>query len=179
MDTALNFSELAGRHSGISIGVGLSYEEAARVCLDRHHGSPVIVKIRDNIAESEASAEWLVADEALKHAWANEIDTTEAGAYGLALAAIELTRGLVAIRRAETRTGADYYIDVPGGDPDDLEMAIRLEVSGTSDGNTSVIENRLKQKLEQANQGSSNLPAIATVIGFSQLRIVIADLVES
>jgi len=176
MNTALQFSDLATRHSGVSSGIGLSYEEAARVCLDRHHASPVTVKIRDNVSESEAEAEWTSADAALKNAWANEIDTTEAGAYGLALAAVELTRGLVAIRRAETRTGADYYIDVPGADPDDLETAIRLEVSGTSDGNTGVIESRLKQKLEQTSQGNSNLPAIATVVGFSQLRIVIADL---
>ena len=80
------------------------------------------------------------------------------------------------MRRAETRTGADYYVDLPGAEADDLETAIRLEVSGTSGGNTSVIESRLKQKLEQASNGDSNLPAIATVVGFSELRIVIADL---
>lgn len=176
MNPALQFSDLAARHSGVSSGIGLGYEEAARVCLDRHHASPATLKIRDNVAESEANAEWAATDAALKNAWANEIDTTEAGAYGLALAAVELTRGLVAIRRAETRTGADYYIDVPGAQSDDLETAIRLEVSGTSEGSASVIESRLKQKLEQTNKGESNLPAIATVVGFSQLRIVIADL---
>jgi hypothetical protein len=176
MNPTLQFSDLATRHSGVSSGIGLCYDEAARVCLDRHHASPVTVKIRDNVSESEADAAWLPPDDGLKSAWANEIDTTEAGAYGLALAAVELSRGLVAIRRAETRTGADYYIDVPGAEPDDLETAIRLEVSGTSDGNSSVIESRLKQKLEQTSKGQSNLPAIATVIGFSQLRIVIADL---
>ena len=176
MNPALQFSDLATRHGGVSSGIGLSYDEAARVCLDRHHTSPATVKIRDNLSESEADAGWASADDALKNAWANEIDTTEAGAYGLALAAVELTRGLVAVRRAETRTGADYYIDLPGAEADDLETAIRLEVSGTSGGNSSVIESRLKQKLEQASNGDSNLPAIATVVGFSELRIVIADL---
>lgn len=133
MNPALQFSDLATRHGGVSSGIGLFYDEAARVCLDRHHTSPATVKIRDNLSESEADAAWASADDALKNAWANEIDTTEAGAYGLALAAVELTRGLVAVRRAETRTGADYYIDLPGAEPDDLETAIRLEVCATVD----------------------------------------------
>ena len=176
MNPTLPFANLAARHGGISDGVGMSYEEAARVCLDRHHTSPTAFGIRDNASESAAVVVWSTAGAHLLNAWANEIDATEAGAYALALATVELTRGLVAVRRAETRTGADYYIDVPGAVPEDLESAIRLEVSGTSEGGVAVIENRLKQKLDQAGKGDSNLPAMAVVVGFAQSRIVSADL---
>ena len=65
------------------------------------------------------------------NAHANEIDATEAGAYGVSLAAVEAISGLVAVRRAETLTGADWYIAPQGTDADDLESCIRLEVSGT------------------------------------------------
>jgi hypothetical protein len=41
--------------------------------------------------------EWQATDERLRSAWGNEIETTEAGAYACALAAVELTDGLVAI----------------------------------------------------------------------------------
>jgi hypothetical protein len=55
-----------------------------------------------------------IPDARVGRAHANEIDATEIGAYGLSLAAIEAVVGLVAIRRAETLTGADWYI-APAG----------------------------------------------------------------
>jgi len=61
----------------------------------------------------------------------------------------------------------------------DLEASYRLEVSGTDEGNETTIFARLRQKLEQARKGSSNLPAIASVVGFAALRIASADLVAA
>jgi hypothetical protein len=55
-----------------------------------------------------------IPDARVGRAHANEIDATEIGAYGLSLAAIEAVVGLVAIRRAETLTGTDWYI-APAG----------------------------------------------------------------
>ncbi|MBU0585125.1 MAG: hypothetical protein KKB66_21620 [Alphaproteobacteria bacterium] len=164
------------RHPGVSYGVGLAYEEAARVCLDRDHSSPVTISIRDNANEALAEASWVAAGADLKAAWANDTDATEAGASALALATVELLRGLVAIRRTETRTGADYYLDVPGTLTDDLETAIRLEISGTASAIPKVLIDRLAQKLKQAEKGASNLPAMAVVVGFAQTRILSADL---
>ena len=86
-------------------------------------------------------------------------------------------RGLVAVRRAETRTGADYYVGEPEAGLEDLEASFRLEISGTDEGNESCIISRLREKLTQASKGNSNLPAIASVVGFAALRIVSADLV--
>jgi hypothetical protein len=58
---------------------------------------------------------------------------------------------------------------------EDLERSVRLEVSGTDEGSLSMIKSRLRQKLEQAGRVDSNLPALATVVGFAMLRIESAD----
>ena len=155
----------------------MSFAEAARVCLDRHHASPSSFLVTDNESHEPAIAEWDQSDDRLAGAWANKDEATEFAAYALSLAAIEATRGLVAVRRAETRTGVDYYLDQPGGRPDDLERAFRLEVSGTDDGNEAAIQRRLLEKQNQARKGISNLPAIASVAGFSALRIISVDVV--
>jgi hypothetical protein len=147
--------------------------------LDRHHTSPAAFQLKDNGRIEQANAEWNTADERTKRAWANRDDATRDGAYGLALAAVEIMRGLVAVSRAETGTGADYYLGAPGEVLDDLEASVRLEVSGTDDGGESVINGRVRQKLEQASKGRSNLPAIASVVGFRALQIVSADVEDS
>lgn len=114
----------------------------------------------------DATAKWKPSDNRTKAAWANEIDATEWGAYGFAIAALELSEDLYAIHRAETKTGADYYIAPSGRSYDDLEEALRLEVSGTASAELAVLESRLNIKVKQASSGQSNLPAIAAVVGF-------------
>ena len=167
----LAFHDLALRHPGVTAGLSESYSEAARVCLDRHHLSPVRFAVQNRSEAHEVEARWNASDEQLKRGWANETDATEWGAYGLALAAIELTAGLVAVSRAETRTGADYYLGAGSSAPDDLEALYRLEVSGVDRGAASAITGRLRQKVQQAAAGKSNLPAIAAVVGFAAKRI--------
>jgi hypothetical protein len=171
----LRFLDLDRRHPGLTGSIASAYSEAARVCLDRHHVSPVSLLLSDNDRTRTVKADWQRADKRTTEAWGNKDDATEAGAYALSLAAIEAMRGLVALRRAETLTGADYYLGRPGGRSDDLEAALRLEVSGTDEGNNAVIQARLRLKKGQARQGKSNLPAVASVVGFAALRILTED----
>jgi hypothetical protein len=109
---------------------------------------------------------WTPADDRCRAAWANVNVTTEKAAYGCAVAACELAEGLFAVRRADTGTGADYYVGLPGQGIDDLEGCLRLEVSGVDHGSELAVEQRLKDKLRQARDGRSNLPAMAGVVGF-------------
>ena len=125
-----------------------------------------------------ALAEWAQPDERIKRAWANEIDTTEAGAYACILAAVELANGLVAVHRAHTKTGADYYVTPSGSSLEDLENCIRLEISGLDKGNESSVARRLDEKKEQAAAGASNLPAMAGVVGFKARLIMLEPLGE-
>jgi hypothetical protein len=169
----LPIHDLAERHPGVTRAVSDSYAEAARVCLDRHHISPVdFVLIRGSSVE--VVVDWTATDERTKGAWANETDATEAGAYCIALAAIETTDGLLAVSRSETRTGADYYLGY-SEHLEDLERSCRLEVSGVDAGALSVLQSRLRAKREQAAAGKSSLPAIAAVVGFSAKRVLIGD----
>jgi hypothetical protein len=94
----------------------------------------------------------------------------------VSFAAVESLAGLVAVRRAETLTGADYYVAPIGSDPDDMESCLRMEVSGVGAGNEAIIRARLRQKLRQTEKGRSNLPALAAVIGFRERLIAIAHM---
>lgn len=169
----LPLHNLSDRHSGLTVAIAESYTEAATVCLDRHHSPPVDITIKNSDDNNTATVEWVPPDNRTRGAWANEIDATEAGAYACVLAALELTGGLVAVRRAETKTGADYYVAAPGGGTSDLEDCLRLEVSGVDKGSEAAVMQRLNVKLEQAAAGASNLPAVAGVVGFLARVIVL------
>ncbi len=175
VEEKLRFSDLRERHRGVTEAVGRAYAEAAGVCLDRHHVSPQPFHIVDAPNERRAFAHWAAPDERTKDAWANRDDATEAGAYGLALATVELARGLVAVRRAETLTGSDYYLGTPGEAAHSLKTLFRLEVSGVDSGDEARLAARLNQKIRQADRGNSKLPAIALVIGFRALKALAAD----
>jgi hypothetical protein len=163
------------RHRALTTAVANNYREAASVCLSRHHQPPVQVTLSDDGVESVAEVTWTVPDERTQGAWANTTDTTEAGAYGCVIAGVEELRGLVAVRRAETGTGADYYIGPPGAGQHDLEDCVRLEVSGVDSGDHREIAKRLIEKVRQARDGNSSLPALAGVIGFSSRWLMVRD----
>jgi len=166
------------RHPGLTVHVGGSYTEAASVCLDRHHASPVRIEVTCGTKQTGRTIDFAKPEARTLKAWNNDIDTTEAGAYGVAIAAVEAEEELVAIGRAETQTGADWYVAPRGEQHEDLESCFRLEVSGLDAGSKSDIEARLRQKIEQTHRGKSNLPAIASVVGFKE-RLVLINKVEA
>ena len=159
------------RHSGLTEGLGRSFGEAASVCFSRHHTPPVVVVVNHDMGYESRVVDFTSPDGRTRNAHANEIDATEAGAYGVSLAAVEVIVGLVAVRRAETLTGADWYVAPPGTDAEDLEDCIRLEISGTNLGTSSHLKRLLQEKVDQTDRGLSNLPAMAAVVGFKALEI--------
>jgi hypothetical protein len=167
------------RHRGLTAAVAENYCEAAAVCLSRHHQPPVQVILSDNGAESVASVAWVPPDARTRGAWANTRNTTEDGAYCCVIAGVEELRGLTAVRRAETGTGADYYVGPPGAGEDDLEDCLRLEVSGVDAGDHRHVAVRLLEKVQQARDGNSSLPAIAGVVGFAARLLMIRDVEEA
>jgi hypothetical protein len=167
------------RHTGLTPSLSGAFVEAAYVCLDRHHYSPVEFEITCDSGQEVRVVEFRTPDERTLNAWANDIDTTEAGAYGICLAAVESAEQMVAVRRAETLTGADWYVAPAGTKADDLEQCYRLEVSGVDAGGVPAVDTRLRQKVEQARRGSSSLPAIASVVGFQARAIQIRRVAEN
>lgn len=174
----LPFDKMFERHAGLTEAVASSYLEAARVCLDKHHTSPVEFRLKDDSHESGTLLKWDMTDERTKNAWANIEDATRDGAYAVALASTELSRKLVAVSRAETKTGADYYVAPIESESDDMEDWLRLEVSGTNLDEYQV-QRRLTEKVTQAKSGNSNLPALAAVVGFKVCLISLKSVDES
>ena len=174
-DADLPIHDMDRRHPGLTKPIAASNLEAASVCLDRHHRPPQRFDM-ETPTRSTATVDWQQPSGRVKKAWANETDATEAGACAIVLAAVELSKGLVAVGRAETLTGADYYVAPQGSMPGDLEDCLRLEVSGVDSGSNTVVGRRLKNKLAQARRGLSDLPAIAGVAGFRARLVLLADL---
>lgn len=175
----LPLRNLHERHRALTISIAGTYEEAASVCLQRHHAPPVDVTLADNGSRSSASVNWVSPDQRTRDAWNNETDATRDGAYGCVIAGVEVLRGLYAVRRAETGTGADYYIGPPGSGVNDLEECLRLEVSGVDHGDEKEVLKRLSAKVRQARAGNGSLPAVAGVFGFWAKLLTVQDVPES
>lgn len=174
----LPLQDMAQRHPALRASVAEYYLAAACVCLDRHHrpSTDFTVELRPTSEITEVV--WQSPDEDHRAAFANEIDTTEAGAYAAVLAAMELMTGMVALRRAEAGSGVDYYIGPPGAGRDDLEDFVRVEVSGTDRGTPDQIRRRLGAKIAQARRVPSNLPSAAGVVGFRE-QLILLTLMEA
>jgi hypothetical protein len=175
MSPSLPLQDMHLRHRGLTSAIAANNAEAAAVCLSRHHLSPTTFAVESNRETQQAQVKWIPPDARTLGAWNNRTDTTEMGAYACVIAGLELAKGYFAVRRAETGTGADYYIGPQGSGVEDLENCYRLEVSGVDAGIDQDIRQRLLQKVEQARRGDSSLPAVAGVVGFAARVIVFAD----
>jgi hypothetical protein len=173
----LKIEGLHERHPGLTRALADSYAEAACVCWSRHHQPPLTVTLKHKNGDERRVVNFAPPDARMQRAHANEIDATETGAYGVALAAVEVVTGLVTVGRAETLTGADWYIAPNGTAIEDFENCVRLEVSGINAGGSTEISRRLSEKTAQAVRGKSNLPAMASVVGFKALEVAISSLV--
>lgn len=166
------------RHFGLTESLGGVFFEAACVCFSRHHRPPIDVQVHHDQGNSVCELDFRTPTDRECNAHANMQDATEQAAYGVSIAAVEKAESLVVVARAETLTGADWYVAPPGTAAEDLESCYRLEVSGTDAGTLSVIETRLSQKALQTKGGKSNVPAIASVVGFKQRVVAIRKVVE-
>lgn len=173
--THFSFQDLHLRHPGISRGISALFDEATRVCLDRHHVAPVEFVIERGEAQLPVVAQWTPADERTRRACENRSYATELGACGLVLAAIEASDGLVALGRAQMVSGVDFMLGKAGDTLQDIEGMTRLEISGVDQGGMAALRSRLQHKILQAARGAHNVPAIAGVVGFAAQRIVVKD----
>ena len=154
------------RHFGLTKAIADYQLEAARVCLDRFHQSPVVFRVQDSRSKTDAIVFWQPTDDRIKRAWNNKNSATEQGAHACVIAAVELVCQLICVGRADTGTGVDFYMAPPGTTVEDFEDQFVLEISGVSGGGHAAVRGRLKEKIDQVKDGNSNLPAIAGVTGF-------------
>jgi len=171
-------ADLHLRHPGLTVDLCRAYAEAAGVCLSRHHTSPIEMSLTGVFGHCRRQVSWQAPTGRAVRAWANRDVATRDGAYSLSLAAVEAEYGLTAITRADTRTGADFYV-APHGEHEDLENACRLEVSGLDQTGESKLRSRLRRKIAQVAGGSASGPSLVVVVGFSAGRIAMAEVEDS
>ena len=148
----IRLDRLNDRHNLTSARLAV-FREAASVCLSRYHQPPTVLVLEDNGMRSLADLSWQEPDDRERATYANLHEAVEQGGYGCVLASLDHLRGLVAVRRADTGTGADYYVGPLGAGVDDLEDCLRLEVSGLDAGNERQVRRRLIEKQQQARDG--------------------------
>lgn len=166
--------QLHTRHFGVTQAEAGVFAESAGVCFARHHVCPTIVSLLDTPTTYLVS--WPLPDDRTLAAYANVDDATRDGAYGVSLAVVEHRLELVALARAETRTGADFYVGPSGMALVDLEDVARLEVSGTDHGDEAEVRRRLKKKVDQVGASGVNGPALACVVGFKAAAVAVQQL---
>ena len=171
-------ADLHLRHPGLTVDLCRAYAEAAGVCLSRHYTSPIEMSLTGVFEPCRRQVSWQAPTGRATRAWANRDDATRDGAYSLSLAAVEAEYGLTAITRADTRTGADFYV-APYGEHEDLERAYRLEVSGLDQTAESKLRSRLRRKVAQVGEGSVKGPSLVVVVGFSAGRIAMAEVEDA
>lgn len=152
--------------------------EAASVCLSRFHEPPTVLETTHRQSTRWLSTSWTEPSPQLRGAWANEIDATEIGACGVAIAAVEHLTGLRVVSRAAHGSGADYRLSSREPTDDDgeldLEEALRLEVGGTSARSREGVWALASDKVKQIRRvpGPSG---IAVAVGFKERLVVIRD----
>ena len=176
MNRELPIHDMWQRHRGLTVAIAEHQTEAARVSLDKDNQPGATFQVFRPKDVTVLVVNWAPTDRQTQFAWNNENYATEHGAYACVLAAVELLCGLECIGRAETGSGVDFYMAPPNTAIDDLENHIRLEISGIIRRDASEVRSRLREKLMQANEGNSNLPAMAGVIGFRAKQIRLARL---
>lgn len=103
----LSIHNMEERHWGLTQATAANWTEGARVCLDRHHQSPVAFQISWAELNADALVEWEQTDEHTRGAWANQVDATEAGAYACVLA------GVASVLRCKLQQAADGNSNLP------------------------------------------------------------------
>lgn len=170
---------MASRHPGLTTGIASSLNEAARVCLSRHHASPTSVAIHHDGDESTASVDWQPPTIDERRAFADSSRTTELGAEACALATVELTTDLIAVERSRRGTGADYLVGDSEPDTDDAENLTRLEIAGRDSISSASLERLLDDKTRQVMDGHDDRPGFAAVVGFDPCAVRISRQVTS
>ena len=135
--------------------------QAAAVCLAHQaHTSAVRLEV-DGTFRATFSLSWSEdITEAKRRFWNDLEETTQQGAYAVAILLIRALTGYTIIERSRKGTGFDWWL---GTDDNLFQGKARLEVSGILCGTTRRINGRIKARLGQTRQ-SDNLALTAYVI---------------
>jgi hypothetical protein len=125
----------------------------------------------DGITTDVFELSWEQLQQTHKCTYSDLQDTTELGAYGVALLLIKELTGQGVVERSAKGGGFDWWI----GDPDPsglpFQQKRRLEVSGILNDHGGSLESRIRQKRRQTDPSDSLGPAIIAVVEFGEPKI--------
>ena len=162
----LNLQDLGDGLPAVTPHYGAGLAEAGSVCLeDQGHSHGVKLSVGGTFSAS-FEVYWSVVNDQMRRCWNDLEFTTEQGAYGIAFLVIRAMTDFTIIERSRKGTGFDYWL---GYEDDDLPFSnkARLEVSGIRNGDTQIINQRVRRKLEQTNVSDGSLEAYVVVVEFS------------
>lgn len=161
----LDVERLGDGYPGLKPTGGINLAHACSVCLEeRSHVSGLCqLTIRGGF-EAIYTLAWPEVDDQMLRQWDDEQEATEDGAVGMAILVVTKLTEYQIVRRSRKGTGVDYYL---GRKSDSLfQHAARLEVSGVRAGSKSIVDGRVRQKIEQTKRSDGLLPAFIAVVEF-------------
>jgi hypothetical protein len=166
----LDLSDLAEGCPALTSANGVSFCEAASVCLSRKHSVGVSLVVK---GDHQASYEthWPTVTDQMERANHDLQDATRDGAYGIAILLAKRASGYTVVQKSRKGTGFDYWV---GNDGDQLfQNKARLEVSGILEAaKPSIMNARVKKKERQTTRSDqTNLPACVVVVEFGSPRV--------
>lgn len=164
----LNLAKLGEGLPAITPAFGAALAEACAVCLnDRGHSNGVEIKINGDFTTT-FKLYWPTVTEQMMRCWNDEQYTTEQAAYGIAFMLVRELTEFTVIERSRKGTGFDYWLGYPEQEERlPFQNKARLEVSVIRQGNSSLVQARVKQKKAQTKRSDGVLPAYIIVVEFS------------
>lgn len=171
---------LDASHPGVTPPQSGTFCQAARVRLAQYHNPPTDVQVSVHEEARIRRLLWELPDQRTRDGHANHDDAARDGAYAVSLRCVERELGLVAVKQAEPKSGADWILAGAGVerldsgfvDLDSAGDLFRLEVHGTGSGSVAYM---VKKKTKQLLAGKSELPGIAAVVRFDKPEVWIED----
>lgn len=133
------------------------------------HGKPANEQAHRH---ENAAVVWNEPSKQMLETYGNGKESTEMGAYAIALAVADQL-GFTVLGRAGQTSGSDWVMIRKGEPSNDY---YRLEVSGMAAISPEKPEQRLARKIEQLRAGDLQRPGVAVVVRFEDVRIVSEEL---
>lgn len=164
-DRAIDLAYLAtGDLPGITAEFGGAIAQAAAVALDeQHHRSPTDLHVFGDFHDRYNLA-WPPVNDQMRRCWNDREETTEQGAYAVAIPLVQKLTGLAVLERSRKGTRFDYWLGPAAELP--FQEKARLEVSGIRNGSRSDVDGRANEKLRQIGRSTVSLPGYVIVVEF-------------
>ena len=155
-----------GDQHGLSPGWSALFAEAAAVCFSsQDHAGIASIRVYGD-EECVVDVIYDEPGELVVNNHQDENEATENGACAISILLCRLLKGHAVIEQAVQMDGIDYWVgDAEPGRP--MAKKARLEATGIRAGDVKAVNARFRQKLSTTSKSDGDLPAIITVVEFS------------